>query len=275
MIETSAALPEVRRVATARGTVALREAGQGTPLVLLHGIGSGSGSWAHQLASLSSRYRVIAWDAPGYGASASLASESPSAADYAQALGAIADALGLRRFHLLGHSLGALIAAAFAADAGERVVSLTLANAASGYGSAAPELRAAKIADRIAAIDAHGAAGLAERRAHALLSPAADARAVALVRAQMAQLHRDGYAQAARMLGHADIFPDAGRIAVPTLVLCGTADTVTPEANVRRIADAIPGARYVALPGLGHASYVEGPAAFDAALLGFLAEHPA
>ena len=54
-------------------------------LVLLHGIGSGSGSWLHQLATLGKTHRVIAWDAPGYGQSTPLNGETPEAADYARA----------------------------------------------------------------------------------------------------------------------------------------------------------------------------------------------
>ena len=57
---------------------------------------------------------------------------------------------------------------------------------------------------------------------------------------------------------------------MPSLVLCGSADTVTPEAGCRRVAAAIPGAVYGSLPGLGHASYVEDPARFNAALLRFI-----
>ena len=56
-----------RRVETAVGAFSIREAGNGPVVVLLHGIGSGSGSWVHQIDRLSRNFRVIAWDAPGYG----------------------------------------------------------------------------------------------------------------------------------------------------------------------------------------------------------------
>ncbi|MFX8668663.1 alpha/beta fold hydrolase, partial [Acinetobacter baumannii] len=60
-----------------------REAGQGEALVLLHGIGGCADSWKHQFETLSRSYRVIAWDAPGYGSSASLDVIRPIARDYA------------------------------------------------------------------------------------------------------------------------------------------------------------------------------------------------
>jgi pimeloyl-ACP methyl ester carboxylesterase len=55
----------VRTVCGRHGVFSFREYGAGRVLVLLHGIGSGSGSWVHQLAGLGERYRVLAWDAPG------------------------------------------------------------------------------------------------------------------------------------------------------------------------------------------------------------------
>ncbi len=69
------------------------EAGAGTPLVLLHGIGSAARAFDDQFAGLSDRLHVIAWDAPGYGGSSSLAPEAPKAGDYATALAAMLDAL--------------------------------------------------------------------------------------------------------------------------------------------------------------------------------------
>ena len=121
-----------RRIEGGGSVFTYSEAGAGTPLVLLHGIGSAARAFDDQLAGLSDRLRVIAWDAPGYGGSTCLAPESPRANDYAAALGAMLDALGIPACHLVGHSLGTLIAASFAADHPERILSLTLASVAAG-----------------------------------------------------------------------------------------------------------------------------------------------
>jgi pimeloyl-ACP methyl ester carboxylesterase len=266
--------PPLRRVRAGTRMIAYRAAGEAAApaLLLLHGIGSGSLSWAAQLQDLSQRgFRVLAWDAPGYGGSDALAASAPLAADYAEALAGFVTALGLERFVLVGHSLGALMAASFCRRAGEsRVARLVLAAPAAGYGAAPEETRSRKTEERLAAMARLGHDGLAQARAAALLSPAASADAVEKIRAVMRGLHPDGYAQAVRMLGQADIFADASRITLPTLVLCGSADTVTPEAGCRRVAGAIPGSTYESLPDLGHASYVEDPARFDAALLRFI-----
>jgi len=71
-----------------------RDAGKGKTLVLLHGISSGSGSWVKQLQDLSHHFHVIAWDAPGYGQSDSLAAQH-NAEDYAKRLKGTVDAVGL------------------------------------------------------------------------------------------------------------------------------------------------------------------------------------
>ena len=96
----------LRRTALGHGELAWREAGQGTALVLLHGIGAGSGSWVGQLEGLASSFRVIAWDAPGYGASAPLPQAQPLAGDYARVLAEFLQALKIDALALVGHSLG-------------------------------------------------------------------------------------------------------------------------------------------------------------------------
>src|SRR5437868_226577 len=85
---------------TEAGAISYLEHGSGPVLLLLHGIGSAARSWRNQLEQLGTRFRVIAWDAPGYGRSAALAPETPDAGDYAGALGAFIGALRITRCHL-------------------------------------------------------------------------------------------------------------------------------------------------------------------------------
>lgn len=262
-------LPELRTIDAGGRTLAWREAGEGVAVVLLHGIGSGSASWQGQLDGLGAGYRVIAWDAPGYGGSDALDGDTPAVADYARAVADLLDALGLGRVHLVGHSMGAPIAAAFAARRADRLLSLTLANPTAGYGHAGDELRVARLEARIRAIDELGPAGMAEARSREVLSPAAPLAALDKVREVMSGLRPDGFKQAARMLHSTDIHADARAISVPAMVMCGSADTVTPEDLARSIAAAIPGAEYRTLDGLGHVSYVESPEIFNAPLREF------
>jgi pimeloyl-ACP methyl ester carboxylesterase len=265
-----AELAELRQVNAGGRLLAYREAGQGSVLMLLHGVGSGSASWRAQLTDLAARYRVIAWDAPGYGGSDALPMAIPSAADYAAALRDLCVALGVTQMYLIGHSLGALIAAAFCRHYPDMVVRLVLANAAAGYGAATDDVRQTRIEGRLVDMRELGPSGLAAKRAAALLSPLARPEDVAAVRAVMSALRPDGYAQAIRMLGGANILEDAPLIAIPTLVIGSTKDTVTPEEGCRRIAASIPNARYVSLPGPGHASYIESPRMFAEQVVRFL-----
>jgi len=242
------------------------------PIVLLHGLGSCAESWRDQLDDLPSHgFRVIAWDQPGYGLSATLPLASPSPVDYADAVTALVDALDLSRFILLGHSLGALVAGVFAAGpAADRLDKLILASPTAGFASAEPEVLRAKIEQRIEDMMRLGPARLAEQRAKQLLSADASPEAVARVRSALAALRPEGYVKAVRMLAQGDLMALAPKMRQPTLVISGTADLVRPEASCRRIAAALPNGRYEPLPGLGHVSYVENSGAFDSVLINFL-----
>lgn len=244
--------------------------GAGPPLVLLHGIGSNARSWAEQLAGLGDLRRVVAWDAPGYGDSTPVAPPRPTAADYAERLARFLDGLGLDRIVLLGHSLGALVAGSFTAARPQRVERLILANPALGHRTdpAAPLPPPAQ--GRLDDLAVFGPAGFAAKRAPRLLSVRATPALVARARETMAEIHPEGYRQAVAMLAQGDLRADAGAVAVPTLVLSGAEDSVTPPAGSRALAAATPNARYLEIEGAGHLSYLERPVAFNAAVHEFL-----
>lgn len=267
-------LPALQSVDVDDRAVAWREAGSGPALVLLHGIGSGSQSWRAQISAFSADYRVIAWDAPGYGGSDPLPGDDPPAVNYAGALWGLLEALDVSRAHIVGHSLGAIIAASFCRLFGPHVATVTLADPASGYGSAEDALRQERLAARLHLINDLGPDGMARERAHVLLSPDPPPEALATVREVMRGLKPHGYRQATHLLCFGDIFADLPHVSAPALVMCGSADTVTPEEGCREVAAAISGAIYQSLPGLGHASYVEGPDLFNTPLADFLRDHP-
>jgi pimeloyl-ACP methyl ester carboxylesterase len=256
---------------TARGVVSFRAAGAGPVLCLLHGIGSQSGSWAPQLDGLGARYRVIAWDAPGYGRSDALVPAAPVAADYAATLAALWDALGLERAVVVASSLGALIAGAFAARWPARVAGLVLLNPAGGYGHAAPAEREAKLAARLDRLAALGPEGMARDLAPGMLSAAASAEARALAAWSTARLRPEGYAQAARMLASGSLAEDAARFSGPVLVVGTGADTITPPAGCEAIAAAFPQGAYRLLEGIGHLSYLDAPDPVNALIGDFAA----
>jgi pimeloyl-ACP methyl ester carboxylesterase len=245
------------------GTISYLEAGEGEALVFLHGIGSSAWSWHHQIAAFSDRFRVVAWNAPGYGASTPPERDDPTATDYAAALRALLDVLGIGRCHLVGQSLGTLMGARFAADYGkDRLLSLTLCGATGGLGAQPPERRKAMLDDRFNDLADLGVRGMAEKRGPRLLGPAATPGMIReVVEIQARAITPEGYRRAARMLSTADIFADIARFpaSLRVQVIYGEDDAIAPPALNLRIAEACRAPAH-AVPRAGHALYLENPA---------------
>lgn len=281
-LETRLARFALRDVRAGEARVSYREAAgesgkEALPLVLLHGIGSGAASWVQQFEALGegeNPRRVLAWDAPGYGASTPVASASPVAADYARVLAGWLDALGIERCVLAGHSLGAIIAGAFAAAHPARVSGLLLISPAGGYGAADPAVREEKRAARLAMLAELGPQGLADKRSANMLSPHASDEARAWVRWNMSRVVPHGYAQATHLLANADLAADLARCVgkVPMAVAVGAEDTITSPPACERLAH-VAQAPFQTVPHAGHAGYIEQSAAYNALLDTFCAEH--
>ena len=109
--------------------------GNKPPIVFLHGIGSGSGSWAPIMSLLKEQYLPIAWDAPGYNKSTHLTKQNPQSIDYSQTLLDFTKLLNLQPYAVIGHSLGALMAVCYAINHLPNLPKLILANPANGYGN--------------------------------------------------------------------------------------------------------------------------------------------
>ncbi|AIL63075.1 alpha/beta fold hydrolase [Pseudomonas alkylphenolica] len=249
-----------RLVQLADGAQAIREAGYGPAIVLLHGIGSGAASWLQVAVQLSQRARVIAWDAPGYGDSSPLTASAPKAADYARRLRQLLDALQIDHCVLVGHSLGALSAAALAYQQPQRIKRLVLISPARGYGDPARAEQAQQVrSQRLHNLEQLGIAQMASQRSAHMLSPAASAEARAWVQWNMARLIPQGYRQAIELLCGDDLLRYAD-LAVPCEVHCGAADSITTPADCQALASAL-GAPFHLIAAAGHASPIEQPEA--------------
>jgi len=253
--------------------VSVRERGAGPAIVCLHGIGSGAASWLGLALQLAPQARVIAWDAPGYGASTPLSAAQPSAADYAQRLHGLLDALDVQSCVLVGHSLGALTAASAArkdSALASRIRRLVLISPAAGYGAPQREEARRKVrAERLAALDELGIAGMAAKRAGRLVSAGASELARQWVQWNMAQLNDGGLRQAVELLCNADLLADLPP-AMPVRVACGALDAVTTPEACAEVARRC-GVPLESIADAGHASYVERPQAVAALLRDVLA----
>jgi pimeloyl-ACP methyl ester carboxylesterase len=250
------------------GPISYREAGRGQALLCLHGIGSDSAGWLNQLEALSDRFRVIAWDAPGYQRSEPLKDERPDASQYAEALHGLVTRLLLKDIIIVANSLGGLFAAAYVRVHGDRVRQMILISPTSGYGGADEATRAEKREGRFKMLAEIGPEGMAEQRSPSLFGKKMTPEALALARWSQSRVHPAGFRQAVWCLDSGRHAEDARHYAKPVLVVCGTEDTVTPEAGCKKVAAAYPKGEYRALPGLGHISHVEDPALLNGIIAG-------
>ncbi len=238
-------------------------AGAGPALLLLHGIGSNRRAFRHQLTGLRDRYDVIAWDAPGYGHSEDPAG-SMSLGEMADEAAKLLDELQIEQAHVLGVSMGGVIAQLLYHRHPGKVRSLILVDTTTG--GSTPE----RVQQRLEAIDTLTPLQLAEKRAPQLVRPDAPPGLVHELVEIMAEVHPDGYRNAAVALGEADVQALLPSIAVPTLVVHGKDDAVVPLETGKRLTATIPGAQLCILERAGHVSNQEQPEAFNAAVRAFL-----
>ena len=261
------------KVQTSAGLMGVSEAGGGpaVPILFLHGVGSDKSVWHPQLAHFGRSRRALAIDYPGYGESD--ARDGATRHDFARAALAALDALGIDQAHICGLSLGGVVAIAMHALAAERCASLILADTFAIH----PEGQA--IYDRsIAASSAMTMRELAEARAPSLLGAAASEAVKAEVIATMGRIDPAAYRQGAEAVWLADQQDRAAAIAVPTLVLVGDEDRITPPSLSRALADLIgtgtsqrPIVTLETIAGAGHLANLERPEAFNNSVDRFLA----
>ncbi|PHP66372.1 alpha/beta hydrolase [Zhengella mangrovi] len=247
--------------------IRLSQGSGGPALVMLHGIGSNASSFDGLSAALPEDWTLVAWNAPGYGGSRPLETGWPTAGAYADRLAEVAAALNLPPFLLAGHSLGTLMATAFAKRHPALVQGLVLLACAQGHGAAAGAL-GDKAQKRLDDLAARGTTEFARTRAPRLMfrpetMPEVRDRAIAA----MAAINPDGYAQAVRMLATGDQASDAAGVRVPSLVMVGDKDVITPPAQSRGVHDALAEASpdqphlFQTVPDAGHILHQEYPAA--------------
>ncbi len=245
------------------------DVGSGDPVVFLHSFPLDRRMWAAQTEALAaSGFRAVTVDLPGFGETPLPPHTDPSLDVYVDHALRVCDDLGLTSAVFVGLSLGGYVALRLAGRHPERVRALVLADTRAGGDS--PETRAGRVVN-MSLVRSRGTGALVDKLAPHLLSPGAPASAQAQLVAQGGAQSPEGVAFA--LLAMRDR-PDATvvlpRLTMPTLVLVGDLDKVTPPAEHRDLAASLPSARYVELADAGHLSNLERPDEFNAALLGFL-----
>jgi pimeloyl-ACP methyl ester carboxylesterase len=251
------------------------QAGQGDPVVLIHGWNGSTFSMRYAIPELAQRHRVIAIDLLGYGFS-----ERPQDGDYSVAglgtlVARVMDALGIERAAVLGHSMGGAIAMWFAIHYPERVERLMLVDSA----TVSEMFRARNV-------------GVAWRPVAPLFAPLFLNRSV-IQRALRGAVHDravltpemvDGHLRPLRVKGHLraqlkqlidrrrDVPFDPASIRAPTLILWGEHDRVIKLSTGEQLARTIPNARLVVIRSAGHLPMEEQPELCNRELLAFLEE---
>lgn len=252
-----------------RPPIAWRESGDGPPVVFLHGLGGTRSAWDPQLRDLAARFRCIAWDMPGYGASAPVAALTfPAIAD---SLAGLLDTLEVESADLVGLSFGGMHALHTAIRHPTRVRRLVLADTSPAFGldGTTPE---AWRNSRLEAIDrgrtpADIAGDVLDAICATELAPAIRGELVA----SFGRIPATGFRAAVECLPHHDVRGDLQGIRCPALVIVGEADRETPVEYARALADGLPDSTLEILPGVGHLSPSEAPQRFNELVGGFLA----
>lgn len=251
-------------------------AGDGFPLLLLHGFTGSVGTW-RPFAAEWAAFRTVAVDLVGHGESDAPAGEARYAMERCAAdVTALLDALGIERAAVLGYSLGGRVALHLALAAPERIAALVLESASPGSGDPA-EREARVAADRALAdeIERDGIEAFVDRWERLPLwstQAALPADARAALRAQRLANDARGLANSLRGMGagaQESLWPRLGELRMPALLVAGELD-----AKYRDIARAmrrrIAGARVEIVEGAGHAVHLEEPASFASLVKEFL-----
>lgn len=249
---------------------AWRECGTGETVVFLHGLGGSRISWDPQLEALGRARRAAAWDLPGYGDAAPLAERPVTFRALAAAANRWITEMGADHAHVVGISMGGMIAQYLAAWHPAVVRSLTLMSTSPAFGldgTRPADWQAARLAPLDQGLQP---ADFADRVLRSIAGPHITPEAFEAQRAAMVRISGPALRTSIECLISHDSRPLLASIAVPTLVLVGDLDEETPPSYAEQLADRIPGAMLTVVPDAGHLLSAEAPDAVNELILAHL-----
>lgn len=259
----------MERVEVAGLTIAYERRGEGPALVLVHGGMIDHREWSPQLDGLSDEFTVVAWDAPGCGASSD-PPETFRMADFADCLAGLIEGARLERPHVLGLSWGSTLALELYRRRPDLPRSLVLTGAYAGWaGSLPPEEVAERLDAFLVQIERPAREWVGDYIPTLLTDRAPTEMADELV-ALMAESRKAGLRPMLVAMAEADLRDVLPTISVPTLLLYGEEDVRSPREVAEAMHATIPGSTLVVLQQVGHQSNVEAPDRFNEAVRTFL-----
>ncbi|MDR6858740.1 alpha/beta fold hydrolase [Variovorax guangxiensis] len=248
------------------GDMHVRVAGHGPALVFCHGYTTTGEFWRQQMGAFSRDHRLVVPDLPGHGRSASPRSRRYTIDAFVNDLVLLFDKLRLDDAILVGLSMGGTIAQRFALAHPSRLRALVLVGATPhGLG---PDVNVKNV---LQAIDTVGVTAASQAVIDRSFGSAASAELLAFAREQVAHTPEFVAREAIVSLNEADSRAQLARLALPTLVVCGEEDAITPPAESHALAAGIPGAILQLVPSAAHFPMLEQPERFNASLRDFIA----
>jgi pimeloyl-ACP methyl ester carboxylesterase len=246
------------------------ESGTGEPLLLIQGLGYSGAMWHRVVPAFEQRYRVIRYDARGIGRSDVPEGQYTIDLMASDAM-AVLDAAGVDRAHVLGASLGGIVAQEVALSHPSRTQSLMLVcTHPAGTAAEWPGQDVLTMLAERAALPFEEAVRVSIPFGYAPTTDPARIEEDIALRLAIPTSPTGYERQLFGGLGYPGTHDRLGQIAVPTLVLTGDVDRMVPPANTTILADAIAGARKVIIPGAGHIVFSDAPEAFVDSILAFL-----
>lgn len=257
-------------------SISAEDRGGGRPVVLLHGFPLDHGMWSAQLDALSAEHRMIAPDLRGFGASSLAAGDAQRGVgmeQYAADVAALLDALGIDEpVVLAGFSMGGYAAWQFALNYPERLAGFIACDTRAVADT--DEARAGREKMAAAALEAGDSSPALAMLPKLLAKQTHDSRpnVVAQVRAMIERQSAGAIAAAQRgMARRVDVEARLSEIGCPALVVVGAEDAISPPAEMREIAAAMPDARVAEIAAAGHMTTMENPEAVTRAIADFIA----
>lgn len=249
--------------------ITVREAGQGSPVLLLHGIGADSRLWCFQMEALAARHRVVAWDMPGFGQSRPLA-EMTFAALVTRLHELIAE-MALHRPILVGHSMGGMIALDYATKHPQSPAALVLFAMSPVVAGMEEKLRAEFIRAHLEPLEqGRSMAELNRRFVDTMTREGASKEGLALARTVMAEARPESYRQAVHCIAHFDDRASLPLLPMHVMLIAGEHDRNAPPKLMHKVAERVQHRREAVIEGAGSLAHVERPEAFNHHLLAFV-----